>query len=132
PTPDGGVVVITTQRQVDEFGTPTIPTTPKTTITYLNGSGVRSTPIQLPTEGSGSNYYTNNDMFAVDTAGKLLVTRKLVIQRTSSPYTVPAVDIYVLNPATGVVSYHETMTGNLNTSDGPINGFSQMNGSNNL
>lgn len=122
PTPDGGVVVITKQRQVDEFGAPTIPTTPKTTITHINKDGLRSTPIQLAVEDGSGNAYGNSN-FAVDVAGKLAVVRGLTIQRNSSPYNVPALDIYALNPATGVVSYHETMTGNLNGNDGGIYGF---------
>ncbi len=129
PVLGGGIVALIREQKMLANGVPASPTEWVSTVTSINAAGIKLWSTQLPnqyTDTQGNvNSYEYGPQIVADVTGKIALVRNM-LQPTNVSYPTSeyAIEIKVVDAATGTTSYANTvMQGNTDHSVGSMYGY---------
>jgi hypothetical protein len=118
PLPGGGVLA-TFREQKMNGGTPATPTEYLTKLVVLDSTGELVWSKSFPGIDDQGNAYDAIDNYAVDTAGRIVLLRRLNIQLDQNPYWSVVTQINVFEATSGDAVYQSEFRGDLSSEDDP-------------
>jgi lysophospholipase L1-like esterase len=125
PTPGGGVIALVYEQRMAANGIPAVPSKWGYTLVPIDQNGIKGQSRLLQDVDSAGNAYWGVPSVIVDTSGKAVIVRQLS-ERTSVSYptSVGAVEVTLMEPRTGLVSYTGRLSGNAVGATSTLFGYS--------